>query len=123
MAHTPSASWLLSLVEDIKTSIERDDASNTKTRPDLLVKISRLRDAVEAPQDSLLRIYSQPLQNAALRVAVELDLLKIISSTNLPTHEMGTSFAQLAGRSHGDSKLIGMDPVRPLYTFGGTNPL
>lgn len=106
MAHNPSASWLLSLVEDIKTSIERDDASNTTTRPDLLVKISRLRDAVEAPQDSLLRIYSQPLQNAALRVAVELDLLKIISSTNLPTHEMGTGLAQLAGRSHGDSKLI-----------------
>lgn len=59
MARSPSASVLLSLVEDIKTSIEKDDASNTATRPDLLAKILRLRDAVETPQDSLLRIYSQ----------------------------------------------------------------
>lgn len=59
MALSPSTLRLLSLVEDIKIAIERDDASNTATRPDLLAKISKLRDAVEAPQDSLLRIYSQ----------------------------------------------------------------
>ena len=59
MARSPPASVLLSMVEDIKASIEKDDASNTATRPDLLAKILRLRDAVETPQDSLLRIYSQ----------------------------------------------------------------
>lgn len=59
MAPFPSASRLLSLVEDIKTAVERDDASNMATRVDLLANISKLRDAVEAPQDSLLRIYSQ----------------------------------------------------------------
>ncbi|CAF9933610.1 MAG: hypothetical protein ALECFALPRED_005639 [Alectoria fallacina] len=106
MAPSPSTLRLLSLVEDIKIAIEKDDASNTATRPDLLANISKLRDAVEAPQDSLLRIYSQPLQNAALRVAVELGLLEIISCASSPTPEMGTSLAHLAGRSHGDSKLI-----------------
>ncbi|CAD6581108.1 MAG: hypothetical protein ASARMPREDX12_000360 [Alectoria sarmentosa] len=106
MALSPSTLRLLSLVEDIKIAIERDDASNTATRPDLLAKISKLRDAVEAPQDSLLRILSQPLQNAALRVAVELGLLEIISCASSPTPEMGTSLAHLAGRSHGDSTLI-----------------
>lgn len=59
MAPSPSTLRLLSLVEDIKIAIEKDDASNTATRPDLLANISKLRDAVEAPQDSLLRIYSQ----------------------------------------------------------------
>lgn len=47
------------MVEEIRIAIESDDASNAATRPGLLTKITRLRDAVEAPQDSLLRIYAQ----------------------------------------------------------------
>lgn len=50
---------LLALVEDIRAAIESNDASIAETRPSLLTKITNLRDAVEAPQDSLLRIYSQ----------------------------------------------------------------
>ena len=50
---------LLTLVEEIKLAIESDDASNAGTRPGLLKKITNLRDAVEAPQDSLLRICAQ----------------------------------------------------------------
>ena len=50
---------LLALVEEIKTAIKSNDASNAATRPGLLTKITKLRDAVEAPQDSLLRIYAQ----------------------------------------------------------------
>ena len=50
---------LLTLVEDIKLAIESDDASNARTRPGLLKKITNLRDAVEAPQDSLLRLCAQ----------------------------------------------------------------
>lgn len=50
---------LLVLVEEVKIAIENNDANNIAMRPDLLTKITKLRDAVEAPQDSLLRIYAQ----------------------------------------------------------------
>ena len=59
MAACPGKTRLLALVEEIKAAIESDDASNAATRPNLLTKITKLRDAVEAPQDALLRIYSQ----------------------------------------------------------------
>ena len=59
MASYPENLRLLALVEEIKSAIESNDASNAATRPSLLKKITNLRDAVEAPQDSLLRIYSQ----------------------------------------------------------------
>ena len=59
MAASPENLWLLALVDEIKTSIESDDASNTAKRPGLLTKITNLRNTVEAPQDSLLRIYAQ----------------------------------------------------------------
>ena len=59
MVDCPQNLRLLALVEEIKTAIESNDASNAATRPGLLTKITNLRDAVEAPQDSLLRIYSQ----------------------------------------------------------------
>ncbi|KAF6237991.1 hypothetical protein HO173_004192 [Letharia columbiana] len=106
MATCPKTLRLLALVEEIRSSIESNDASNAAARSGLLMKITNLRDAVEAPQDSLLRIYAQPLQNAALRVAVELGLPKIISTANSPIPEIGISLAQLAGRSHGDPRLI-----------------
>ena len=50
---------LLALVEEIRVAIESDDASNAAVRPGLVTNITKLRDAVEAPQDSLLRICSQ----------------------------------------------------------------
>ena len=50
---------LLALLEDIRSAIESDAANDAATRPNLVTKITKLRDAVEAPQDSLLRIYSQ----------------------------------------------------------------
>lgn len=59
MASYPENLRLLALVEEIKSAIESNDASNAATRLSLLKKITNLRDAVEAPQDSLLRIYSQ----------------------------------------------------------------
>ena len=59
MASYPENLRLLALVEEIKSAIESHDASNAARRPGLLKKITNLRDAVEAPQDSLLRIYSQ----------------------------------------------------------------
>lgn len=59
MAGSPQNLKLLVLVEEIKIAIESNDASNAATRPGLLTKITKLRDAVEAPQDSLLRIYAQ----------------------------------------------------------------
>ena len=58
---------LLALVEEIRTAIENDDATNAAERPNLLTKITSLRDAVEAPQDSLLRIYSQVIDYLRLR--------------------------------------------------------
>lgn len=59
MAACPENLRLLALVEEIKTAIEGNDASNAATRPGLLTKITNLKEAVEAPQDSLLRIYAQ----------------------------------------------------------------
>ena len=59
MAGFPQNIRLLALVEEIKIAIESNDVSNPAIRSDLLTKIANLRDAVEAPQDSLLRIYSQ----------------------------------------------------------------
>lgn len=59
MVDFPQNLRLLALVVEIKTAIESNDASNAATRPGLLTKITNLRDAVEAPQDSLLRIYAQ----------------------------------------------------------------
>lgn len=50
---------LLALLEDIRSAIESGAANDAATRPNLVTKITNLRDAVEAPQDSLLRIYSQ----------------------------------------------------------------
>ena len=62
MAASLTKTRLLALVEEIRTAIEKDDASDVATRPSLLTKITSLRDAVEAPQDSLLRIYAQVSQ-------------------------------------------------------------
>lgn len=59
MATCPKTLRLLALVEEIRSAIESNDASNAAARPGLLMKITNLRDAVEAPQDSLLRIYAQ----------------------------------------------------------------
>ena len=59
MAACPKNLRLLALVEEIKNAIESDDASNAATRLSLLTKITDLRDAVESPQDALLRIYAQ----------------------------------------------------------------
>ena len=58
---------LLALLEDIKIAIESDAANDAATRPNLVTKITSLRDAVEAPQDSLLRIYSQVSEHLKLR--------------------------------------------------------
>ena len=59
MAACTKGPQLLTLVEEIKLAIESDDASNAGTRPGLLKKITNLRDAVEAPQDSFLRFCAQ----------------------------------------------------------------
>lgn len=59
MAACSEKSRLLALVKEIETSIKNDDADNAAKRPSLLTTITNLRDAVEAPQDSLLRICSQ----------------------------------------------------------------
>ena len=59
MTACPKNLRLLALLEDIRSAIESDAANNAATRPNLVTKITNLRDAVEAPQDSLLRIYSQ----------------------------------------------------------------
>ena len=59
MTACPEKIQLLALLEDIKIAIESDAANDAATRPNLVTKITNLRDAVEAPQDSLLRIYSQ----------------------------------------------------------------
>ena len=59
MTAFPEKSRLLALLEDIRSAIESDAANDAATRPELVTKITNLRDAVEAPQDSLLRIYSQ----------------------------------------------------------------
>ena len=59
MTACPTKSQLLALLEDIRSAIESDAANDAATRPNLVTKITNLRDAVEAPQDSLLRIYSQ----------------------------------------------------------------
>lgn len=59
MADYPHNIRLLALVEEIKIAIKSNDVSNPAIRSGLLTKITNLRDAVEAPQDSLLRIYSQ----------------------------------------------------------------
>ena len=59
MTACPKKLRLLALLEDIRNAIESDAANDAATRPNLVLKITNLRDAVEAPQDSLLRIYSQ----------------------------------------------------------------
>ena len=59
MIACPEKVRLLALLEDIRSAIESDAANDAATRPNLVTKITKLRDAVEAPQDSLLRIYSQ----------------------------------------------------------------
>ena len=59
MTSCSEKSRLLALLEDIRSAIESDAANDAATRPNLVTKITNLRDAVEAPQDSLLRIYSQ----------------------------------------------------------------
>ena len=59
MTACPKKLQLLALLEDIRSAIESDAANDAAARPNLVTKITNLRDAVEAPQDSLLRIYSQ----------------------------------------------------------------
>ena len=59
MTACPKKLQLLALLEDIRSAIESDAANDAATRPNLVTKITNLRDAVKAPQDSLLRIYSQ----------------------------------------------------------------
>ena len=75
MATLPEKLRLLALVEDIRTAIESDAASHSATRPTLVTKITNLRDAVEAPQDSLLRIYSQVGYHRTLICSIRCEVL------------------------------------------------
>lgn len=50
----------LALLEDIKANLQGHEL-NAQERADTLVKISNLRDSVETPLDSILRILSQVL--------------------------------------------------------------
>lgn len=50
---------LLALIKEIKDVVEADMYHDTKARADLVTKIFKLRDAVETPVESFLRIYLQ----------------------------------------------------------------
>lgn len=59
MALSYPKSDLLALIKEIKDVVEADMYHDTKARADLVTKIFKLRDAVETPVESFLRIYLQ----------------------------------------------------------------
>ncbi len=59
MALSYPQSELLALITEIKGVVEADMCHNTKARTNLVTKIYKLRDAVETPLETFLRIYLQ----------------------------------------------------------------
>ncbi len=59
MSSASSKVELFALVGEINDMVEAEKYNDTKARAELLTKISKLRDAVETPLDSFLRIYLQ----------------------------------------------------------------
>jgi hypothetical protein len=91
-------------LEDIRLALFEGDVSDPGDRTNILATISTLRRAVETPLDSALRILSQPMQNATLRVATEMDLLSAWKGR--PTGTI-LDLDDLAARSNCDRELIG----------------
>ncbi|KAN0103383.1 S-adenosyl-L-methionine-dependent methyltransferase [Hyaloscypha variabilis] len=65
---------LLSLVQKIQTEAELLSSGNETARARLLHAIQKLNIAVETPTQTLMRISYQPVQNVAIRIAVEMGL-------------------------------------------------
>ena len=56
---SPEASKALALVNEIKATFENGDGTNARAQAGLLIEVSKLRDSIEAPLDSVLRMWQQ----------------------------------------------------------------
>jgi len=102
----------------VMTSIMADDGTDAKAHSELLSRISDLRSAVETPLETVLRIYAQvfiplapvskcriliseqPMQNTALRVAVEMGILSLDTWDTEPFEDVGEDLlSQAIGRN------------------------
>lgn len=76
MSLRSSTGMAIAMVDEIRSCLENDDLDNANVRATLLKRIFDLQATVETPAEAILRIYHQPMQNAALRIAVEKGLLR-----------------------------------------------
>ena len=123
----------LSILENIKSDVQGCHKLDPSTWASVVTKISQLRDAVETPLDTVLRLLTQvhtirranlnrllirvnqPMQNVALRVSVELGLLAALSES---PHQ-ALSPQQLASKASVTCGSKAADFCYPNQTIGG----
>lgn len=59
MSSSPNSSKALALLEEIQTTLRDQHELDPATRASVVAKLSKLRDAVETPVESVLRILAQ----------------------------------------------------------------
>ena len=69
---------LISLVDEIRELVADDSNDHPITHAELLSKIHALELAAETPLETIYRIGHQSWQNAAVRVALELDVFRVL---------------------------------------------
>lgn len=65
MSSSTDTSQALALLEEIKTHLEKHPELNAASRAAVVAKVCKLRDAVETPLESVLRIFSQVFQDSS----------------------------------------------------------
>ncbi|KAL6720134.1 hypothetical protein ACLMJK_002055 [Lecanora helva] len=109
MSSNYEASKALALLENIKSILHESGSLGPSARASVLAQISDLRDAIETPLDSVLRILAQPMQNVALRMAAELGLLSRLAAD--PNVTLGLDQIASGQSSHKCSSICGKDDL------------
>ncbi|KAE9374834.1 S-adenosyl-L-methionine-dependent methyltransferase [Stipitochalara longipes BDJ] len=93
---------LLSLVQKVRIEAELLSLGNETARSSLLQTIHKLTLAAETPTQTLMRISYQPVQNASIRIAVEMGLPNAIVAGK----GEAVTAAELASKSGADVRLV-----------------
>ncbi|KAJ5709411.1 hypothetical protein N7493_010745 [Penicillium malachiteum] len=92
-----------SLLEDIKSSIERFEATNSEqARVYALEKSLKLTRALEHPKDAIFKLFLSPTQAMAVKIAHDLGVFSILTGAATPV-----SCERLADQCGANSLLVG----------------
>lgn len=97
-------SLFLPLIDEIRELAANDSSNETGTHTQILSRIHALQLAVETPLETIYRIGHQSWQNAAIKVALDLDIFDtLVARAPKPTR-----IEELSSKHSADTVLVGM---------------